>query len=87
MAIRMDINYGRNEWRGRKIEQQADDENINIRNAFYGGRTECFNIACDVKDYGEGAFIASDDVSSMYSAVMAFDDYPVGNRQLRKILQ
>ena len=49
-----------------------------------GGRTECFNIACDVKDYGKGAFIASDDVSSLYSAVMAFDDYPTGNRQLRK---
>jgi hypothetical protein len=44
------------------------------------GRTEVFNIACNVNGYGEGAFIASEDVSSMYPAVMSFDDYPVGNR-------
>ena len=43
-----------------------------------------FHTACNVNDYGEDAFIASDDVSSMYPAVMAFDDYPVGNRRLRR---
>ena len=32
--------------------QQADDENINVRNAFYGGRTEVFSLGCDVNDYG-----------------------------------
>ena len=68
------------------LEEQAEDEHIDVRGAFYGGRTEVFNVACDVNDYGDGAFIASDDVSSMYPAVMAFDDYPVGNRRLRKIL-
>ena len=43
-----------------------------------------FNIAWNVNDYGEGAFIASDDVSSMYPAVMAFDDYPAANRRVRR---
>ena len=66
------------------LEVQAADEHINVRGAFYGGRTEVFNTACNVNDYGEGAFIASDDVSSMYPAVLAFDDYLVGNRRLRK---
>jgi len=73
-----------NEAKRKALEEQAEDENINVRGAFYGGRTEVFNTACNVNNYGEGAFIASDDVSSMYPAVMAFDDYPVGNRRLRK---
>ena len=67
-----------------KLQEQAADANINIRGAFYGGRTECFKIACNVNDYGEDVSIASDDVSSMYYAVMAFDAYPVGNRRLRR---
>ena len=33
-----------------KLEEQAGDENNNIRDAFYGGRTAVFNTACNVND-------------------------------------
>ena len=67
-----------------KLEEQAEDEHIDIKDAIYGGRTEVFNTACKVNDYGEGAFIASDDVSSMYPEVTSFDDY--GQEEIQQLM-
>ena len=57
------------------IEKAAKAQNINIRDALFGGRTECF------KSYHECVgkqVINYDDVTSLYPTVNALDDYPVG---------
>ena len=51
------------------------NQNINIREALFGGRTEGFkkHVKCD-----ENQVIYSFDVTSLYPTVNALDDYAVG---------
>ena len=63
------------------IEKQASDEHINIRDALYGGRAECFKTYVECEGVQR---IFADDVCSMYPAVNALDDYAVGFKQFYK---
>ena len=66
----------------KEIEVQAADENINIREALFGGRTEGFNkkhVKCD-----ENQVIYAFDVTSLYPTVNALDDYAVGFKRYVK---
>ena len=57
------------------IEKAAKAQNINIRDALFGGRTEGFKSyhKCVGKQV-----INFDDVTSLYPTVNALDDYAVG---------
>ena len=65
----------------RELEESARQQNIKIRDALFGGRTEGF------KSYhkcGKGQKIFYLDVVSLYPTVNALDDYAVGfNRYVR----
>jgi hypothetical protein len=61
--------------RRKPIEQQADDEHINIRDALYGGRTEVGKTFVQCK---EGQEIFLFDLVSLYPTVNALDQYPIG---------
>ena len=59
----------------KELEAEAKAQNINIRDALFGGRTECFKsyhkcIGKQVINY--------DDVTSLFPTVNALDDYAVG---------
>ena len=59
----------------KEIEENAKQQNINIRDALFGGRTEGF------KSYhkcGKGEKIFYYDVVSLYPTVNALDEYAVG---------
>ena len=68
----------------KEIEQQAINQNINIREALFGGRTEGFkkHVKCD-----ENQVIYSLDVTSLYPTVNALDDYAVGFKNMLKLHQ
>ena len=57
----------------KELEEIARHQNINVRNAFYGGRTE------DFKQYHKcvGNKIFALDIVSLYPTVNALDDYAV----------
>ena len=61
-----------------QIEVQAREQNINVRDALFGGRTEAFKswVKCN-----ENQKIFYDDVTSLYPTVNALDDYAVGFKQ------
>lgn len=59
----------------KEIEAAAKAQNINIRDALFGGRTEGFKSY--VKCVGKQV-INYDDVTSLYPTVNALDDYAVG---------
>ena len=65
--------------RRKAIDKQATDEHINIRDALFGGRTECFKsfVKCEGSQK-----ILSFDVCSMYPSVNALDDYAVGFKNI-----
>jgi hypothetical protein len=65
----------------KEIEQQAIDQNIDIREALFGGRTEGFkkHVKCD-----ENQVIYAFDVTSLYPTVNALDDYAVGFKKYVK---
>jgi hypothetical protein len=67
--------------RRKAIEQQASDEPIQIRDALFGGRTECVNtyVKCT-----QGQKIFHFDITSEYPTVNALDDYPVDFKQVYK---
>ena len=67
--------------RRKAIEQQASDEHIQIRDALFGGRTECVNtyVKCT-----QGQKIFHFDITSEYPTVNALDDYPVDFKQVYK---
>ena len=60
---------------GNKLESLARSQDINIRNALYGGRTEGFKryFKC-----GTGVRAGHLDIVSLYPTVNALDDYPIG---------
>ena len=65
----------------KEIEQQAINQNINIRDCLIGGRTEGFkkHVKCD-----ENQVISVFDVTSSYPTVNALDDYAVGFKKYVK---
>ena len=65
----------------KEIEQQAINQNINIREALFGGITEGFkkHVKCH-----ENQVIYSFDVTSLYPTVNALDDYAVGFKKYVK---
>jgi hypothetical protein len=65
----------------KELEQQAIDQNIDIREALFGGRTEGFkkHVKCD-----ENQVIYAFDVTSLYPTVNALDDYAVGFKKYVK---
>ena len=67
--------------RTKQKEIQAASENINIREALFGGRTEGFkkHVKCD-----ENQVIYAFDVTSLYPTVNALDDYAVGLKKYVK---
>jgi hypothetical protein len=67
-----------------EIEQAARDQNINVRDSLFGGRTEAF------KSYhkcNENQKIYHYDVVSLYPTVNALDDYAIGFKKYVKIEQ
>jgi hypothetical protein len=58
-----------------QLETNANNQNIVIRDALFGGRTEGFKsyVSCN-----ENQFIGNRDVVSLYPTVNALDDYAVG---------
>jgi hypothetical protein len=66
----------------KEIESTARAQNINIRDALFGGRTEAFKsfVKCN-----ENQKIFYDDVTSLYPTVNALDDYCVGFKKYVQI--
>ena len=65
-----------------ELEDHARNQNINIREALFGGRTEGFrkHIKCNAgQEY-------SFDVTSLYPTVNALDDYAVGFKKYVKTI-
>ena len=65
------------------MDKQATDEHMSIRDALFGGRTECFKsfVTCEGSQK-----IVPFDVCSMYPSVNAIDDYAVGSKKYKPIV-
>jgi hypothetical protein len=58
-----------------EIEENTKHQNINVRDALFGGRTEAFKSYFKCNEHQK---IGYDDVVSLYPTVNALDDYAVG---------
>ena len=67
----------------KEIEEHARQQNINIRDALFGGRTEGFKNHVQCNDHQKIFYF---DVVSLYPTVNALDDYAVGFGKYVKII-
>ena len=58
-----------------QLDESAKNQNINIRDALSGGRTEGFKSYVKCNEHQSGGYR---DVVSLYPTVNALDDYAVG---------
>ena len=66
----------------REFEEDARQQNINIRDALFGGRTEGFK---SYYNCSESAKVFYFDVVSLYPTVNALDPYAIGFSKYAKI--